>query len=113
MFGEAAGPALAERTELAQCHAPVLIVFEVSNCCTKKIRRHPAQRDALLAGFDAFQRLEIDGHAVDARDVIALAIEHRLSAYDASYLWLARELGAELVTLDGELQRAYAAMTAP
>jgi predicted nucleic acid-binding protein len=29
-----------------------------------------------------------------------------LTAYDAAYLWLARHLDAELVTLDTELQRA-------
>lgn len=32
--------------------------------------------------------------------VVALALETGLTAYDASYLWLARRLDAELVTLD-------------
>jgi len=31
-----------------------------------------------------------------------------LTAYDASYLWVARQIGAELVTLDKELNRAAA-----
>ncbi len=37
-----------------------------------------------------------------------LATETGLTAYDASYLWLARQLGAELVTLDQQLARAAA-----
>jgi predicted nucleic acid-binding protein len=38
-----------------------------------------------------------------------LAVMTGLSAYDASYLWLARRLGAELVTLDKQLAKAEAA----
>jgi predicted nucleic acid-binding protein len=37
--------------------------------------------------------------------VFALAAETGLSAYDASYLWLARSRDAELVTLDKALAR--------
>jgi len=35
-----------------------------------------------------------------------LALETGLTVYDASYLWLARRLGAELVTLDKALDAA-------
>jgi len=35
-----------------------------------------------------------------------LAERMKLSLYDASYLWLAHALGAELVTLDDRLARA-------
>jgi predicted nucleic acid-binding protein len=37
---------------------------------------------------------------------IALAERTKLSLHDASYLWLAHALGAELVTLDDKLARA-------
>jgi predicted nucleic acid-binding protein len=40
--------------------------------------------------------------------VLLLAERKRLSAYDAAYLWLAKELGAELVTLDRRLAAAMA-----
>jgi predicted nucleic acid-binding protein len=40
---------------------------------------------------------------------INLLAEHfGLTTYDASYLWLARELDAELVTLDRQLAHAAA-----
>lgn len=45
-------------------------------------------------------------HARLARASLTLALEHRLSAYDASYLALAQSLDAPLVTADRRLAAA-------
>jgi len=45
-------------------------------------------------------RLAIEDVAVDHDKPLELAATTGLTAYDASYLWLAGQLGAELVTLD-------------
>ena len=50
---------------------------------------------------------------VDARDVVLLAQATGTTVYDASYLWLAGSLGADLVTLDDGLARAIDALTTP
>ena len=78
------------------------------NICLKKIRLHPGKRDLMLRGFANFQITEFHLYDVDKDQVLRLAELHRLSAYDASYLWLARHLGAELVTLDVRLEKAAA-----
>ena len=52
----------------------------------------------------------IQAHDVDSREVVLLAERMRLSAYDASYLWLARRLNCELVTLDTDLAAAAVAL---
>ena len=44
--------------------------------------------------------------AEDLREAAALAEEHDLTLYDASYAAVARRYGAQLATLDGELLRA-------
>ena len=54
-----------------------------------------------LAGLLAVATL-----AVDHIEVIDLAAQTRLTTYDASYLWLARKMGGELVTLDKRLRKA-------
>ena len=46
--------------------------------------------------------------AIDHDHVLELAEATGLTAYDASYLWLARSLGGELVTLDLKLAAAIA-----
>ena len=49
---------------------------------------------------------------VDARDVVLLAHVTGVTVYDASYLWLAASLGADLVTLDDRLAKAVDLMAA-
>ena len=66
-------------------------------------------REALLAAFQLRDRLGVEEIAVDHADVLELALKTGLTANDASYLYLARQLGAELVTLDKMLGRAATA----
>ena len=106
LFGEPDGAAIAERLRGASLIAPALLPFEVANVCVKKMRRHTDQRDALLAAFGMLVRMEVGVIEVDQGEAILLAERSGLTAYDASYLWLARRMGAELVTLDRQLAAA-------
>lgn len=49
----------------------------------------------------------------DVEEIMTLAREHRLSAYDAAYLELARERNLPLATLDAKLRRAAKAIKLP
>ena len=106
LFGEPQGEAIAGRLDGRRLVAPSLLAFELANVCLVKCRRHPDQRDALLAGLQLRAHLGIEDVAIDHGEAVELAQATGLTAYDASYLWLARQLGAELVTLDKELERA-------
>ena len=108
MFGEPQGEAVAGRIEGARLFAPNLLGLELANVCVTKCRRHPRQREALLAAFGLHRRLAIEEVAVEPGTAVEVALATGLTAYDAAYLWLARELGAELVTLDTALERAAA-----
>ena len=108
LFGEPDAEAVAARLAGASLVAPALLLFEFGNVCLKKLRRHPDRRDALLAAFADFARLAIDIAEVDPGAVLRLAEACDLTFYDASYLWLARRLDAELVTLDRQLAGAAA-----
>jgi predicted nucleic acid-binding protein len=103
VFGEPAAEDIAARLSGATLAAPALLAFEIANIAVKKLRRHPQQRAALLAAHAFSLRLSIEIVAVDTAAVLSVAEETGLTAYDASYLWLARELHSELVTLDAAL----------
>jgi predicted nucleic acid-binding protein len=80
----------------------------MANACWAKLRRNRRQRDVLLTQFLSYFAMPIDIREVDLLATLSLAERFNLTAYDASYLWLARELNAELVTLDRLLARAAA-----
>lgn len=86
--------------------APALIHYEAANACLKKLRASPGEKRALLEAFSLLGALSIALESVELGEVIELAERMKLSLYDASYLWLADVLGAELVTLDETLARA-------
>ena len=106
LFNELTREEIVPRLREATLHAPSLIGFEVANACLKKIRAAPAEREALIEAFFLLDALSISLEAVNLAETIALAEQTRLSLYDANYLWLARALDAELVTLDEKLARA-------
>jgi predicted nucleic acid-binding protein len=106
LFAEPEAETIAERLEGARLVAPSLLDFELANVCLTKIRRQPSQREALRTAFRLAARLRVETVAVDQAASLDLAEATGLTAYDASYLWLARALGAELVTLDRKLTAA-------
>lgn len=108
LFGEPEAEDVAAQLDAARLVAPALLGFEVANVCLVKARRHPDQAAALRAAFRLRARLGVEEVAVDQDEVLELAAATGLTAYDASYLWLARRLGADLVTLDRRLARAGA-----
>ncbi len=67
---------------------------------------NPADRSTIFKQFINFLSVPIELRDVDFPQVVELAARANLTAYDASYLWLARYLGAELVTLDDKLEKA-------
>jgi predicted nucleic acid-binding protein len=107
LFNEPEGPSVARRLGGATLLAPSLLVYEVANICVSKMRRHRGQRQLLLAAFALLENFEIEIVDVDGLEVVAVADETGLTAYDAAYLWLVRRLRGALVTLDRELAAAF------
>ena len=108
VFLEPNAAAARDRLANRQLVAPRLLVYELMSAAMKKLRRHPEQAALIRGGMskalgDGFAIFWSD---VEPMDVLDLAAETHLTAYDASYLWLARRLGAELVTFDAALDAA-------
>ncbi len=109
VFGEPQAQEVAKLLTGSSLAAPTLWRYEVASVCLKKMRRYPGQRGALLAGLALAERMGIEEVEVAVPEVILLAERLRLTVYDAAYVWAARSLRAELVTLDARLRRATGA----
>jgi len=117
VFGE---PGAAEVEALLQGHelfAPALLPFEVVNAGTSKCRRQILDVDAARERLAAFDFSSLHLCEIEPAAVFSVAHRYGLSAYDASYLWLAGELRASLFTFDARLiaaaQRYLGGGTAP
>jgi len=108
VFQEPGFERVADRLDGAAVCAPLLLKFELANVAVTKVRRQPRDAAKIVAALaETFDdRLNINWYEIDVSDVALVAAATGTTAYDASYLWLAGSLGADLVTLDKGLARA-------
>jgi predicted nucleic acid-binding protein len=109
-FGE---PRAAEARELingATLHAPSILLYELCSAAWQKTRRHPDRAETMASSLRLALAADVALQPVPPRELLSLAVETGLIVYDASYLWVARDLGCELLTFDARLARAARAI---
>ena len=90
-----------QKIEGRSLKAPYLLEVEITSVALKKHRR--GGTNIALSGLAKYASMDIELFEVSAIDVFELAKRYQLSAYDASYLWLAAELTCPLATFDEKL----------
>lgn len=93
--------------------APPLITVEVAHNLIKRVRRKQlsaAQAERALAQIEG--QVDLTDVANLWRSPYAAAVMHQISAYDACYVALAKQLECELITADRRLYNALAPSTA-
>lgn len=105
IFQENEGERVRDALTDAVVFAPAILKFELASVALKKIRQQPTRATDILRALAAAldPRSNLSWQDVQPVDVVLVANATGLSVYDASYLWLAGALGADLVTLDGRL----------
>lgn len=112
--------ALGERAETAAAftrwidrgsplYAPPTIWPEAGHAILRAMRHDAVRAGMRLEELAATGVETVDRGLAGLRMALALAERHRLSVYDATYLWLAIDVDAELATWDRDLARAAAA----
>ncbi|WP_296493685.1 type II toxin-antitoxin system VapC family toxin [Rhodoferax sp.] len=89
------------RIEGHSLKAPWLLDHEIANVAVKKHRA--GFTELAKEGLLAYADMDVERFETSPLDVYALATRYQLSAYDASYLWLAAELTCPLATFDEKL----------
>ena len=86
---------------------PVLWLWEITNAVFNAERRKRIDRDYRDAALDRIERLPVTIVAAptlaDLKILRTYAEKHQLTAYDAEYLRVAKELKLHLATQDGAL----------
>ena len=85
-------------------YAPYLLTFEVTNIAWKKVNQNPSERVGIFEALNVVLSTVISWKEVDFEETLRLALETGLTAYDASYLYLAQTLGTPLATFDSKLR---------
>lgn len=85
--------------------APNLLDYEIINALKSAVMSKRIDQKLATVLFSEYQNLPIIKKAVDFKRVLIVALKHKLSAYDASYLLLANDLKLKLLTLDKQLQK--------
>lgn len=109
LFKDEAGYGVKERWGGCSQIAPILLRYEVANVTLVKLRQHPNRTREFLLAHENFERSGINFLDVEFAEVLALAQRRKLTAYDASYAWLALSRCLELVSLDKKLIAAFEA----
>lgn len=93
-----------QKIEGRSLKAPYLLEVEITSVALKK--HHRGGHDIARNGLARYASMDIELFEVKVMDVFELANRYQLSAYDASYLWLAAELKCPLATFDEKLAMA-------
>jgi predicted nucleic acid-binding protein len=102
-FGEARGDEAAALLQGKRLVAPGLFWYEMSEVARVKCVTRPLEAEAILEQLAAAHSLPIITLSPDWVSVPNLALDAKLTAYDAACLSLALDLEAPLVTFDRRL----------
>ena len=86
--------------------APTLVDYEFANVALNKIRRKAVSIDHAGRALTEYADLDVERWEADPAELVRIGGEYGLSAYDASYLWVAGHLRAPLATFDKRLAAA-------
>lgn len=102
-FAEPGADAVIDEIDGYRLHAPTLAVFELMNVAWKRAKKQPKATALFLEALDLLEGLSLRFRGIDQGEVVKLGLATGLTAYDATYLWLAQVLRMPLVTLDKKL----------
>ena len=101
---------VAAMVETSEVHVPALFVTEAAHVISRALKVGVITPQECESRFDLLNAMQASIDPMEsmhsAMPLTIKAFDEGLSAYDASYLLLAKKLGCPLATLDKDLRRA-------
>jgi predicted nucleic acid-binding protein len=101
---------VAAMVESSEVHVPALFVTEAAHAISRALKVGVITPQECESRFDLLNAMQANIDPMEsmhsAMPLAIKAFDEGLSAYDASYLLLAKKLGCPLATLDKDLRRA-------
>src|ERR1035441_7986038 len=96
----------------SEWHTEEFAFIELTNVLTTHLRAGSLTMPVCIETFEEAENvIGSNLHTVSHLDALAIAHEFRISAYNARYIALARELGVPLITEDKQLRKAAPELT--
>lgn len=101
---------VASLVETSDVYVPALFISESANVISRALKAKIISKAESVSCFELIDDMAAvvvapkDTHAIKL--LATRALDDKLSAYDASYLWLADDLDCPLATLDQDLRKA-------
>ncbi len=84
--------------------SPYLLAFEIMNGLRSATMQKRQSINAAEHLLDSFLNMGILFEKVNEKEVFRFAVRNGITAYDASYVWLAKSKKIDLLTLDEKLE---------
>lgn len=82
-----------------------ILEMEVINGIKSAVKSKRIHKKFALSLLKKFLAMTIELLKINLTEIFELALEENLSVYDASYLWLSKDKGVPLLTLDKFMQK--------
>ena len=93
-------------------YSPTIILIEFANVLAKHYRKNLLTENECIRSFTTLTQMMKEKTintiplGTEQIEVLSLALESKISYYDAEYLYLSRKLKTELITYDKHLKKA-------
>ena len=107
VFGESRAEEAATLLGEDILYEPSLLAYELISIARKKIFQNPDLRTSIIQTLGRALAAEMNWIDVDYLETLDIALDTGLTTYDASYFYVAQNLGADLVTFDEQLSSVW------
>lgn len=103
---ETTRPRLIELTAEARLLAPGSVPWEIGNAFSAILKRNRATLDQVRQAWNAYNQIPLRLLEVEMEQVLSIASQYDIYAYDAYFIVCALQQKSALLTLDGGLRQA-------